>query len=127
VAGKRPLEKCIEYAVVVAEGTQIGPEHLPAEIHESLRAADVNGRIRDSQGATLPEAVRRLERELITDALDECGGVKTLAADRLGIHESTLRKKMKVLGISGSKDPEEVPADSGSDKALGSRTNVRIV
>ncbi|MFH1314404.1 MAG: sigma 54-interacting transcriptional regulator [Candidatus Eisenbacteria bacterium] len=116
----RELERCIEHAVVVAEGTRIRPEHFPIEIHESLRAADIDDRIRGARSSTLPEAVRRLEQDLIAVALEECGGVKTLAAERLGIHESTLRKKMKILGIGPGHN-------SGNQTPASSRENVRIV
>ncbi|HAI11327.1 MAG TPA: sigma-54-dependent Fis family transcriptional regulator, partial [Phycisphaerales bacterium] len=43
--------------------------------------------------------VNQVERALITEALEHTGGVKTRAADFLGINRNTLNKKVKDLGI----------------------------
>jgi transcriptional regulator with GAF, ATPase, and Fis domain len=95
----RELDKCIEHAVVVADGPEIESQHLPDEILESLKSTDAAGMVA-TEGSSLPAAVREFETDRITRALAEAHGVKILAASRLGIHESTLRKKMKTLGIS---------------------------
>jgi len=42
----------------------------------------------------------QIERALIDRALGKCGGVKTKAADFLGINRNTLNKKVKDLGIA---------------------------
>ncbi|MFZ1946448.1 MAG: sigma 54-interacting transcriptional regulator [bacterium] len=94
----RELEKCIEHALVVADGPEIRPEHLPKEILEGL-AEGLGALGRLQAGDPLPDAVRRLERAQIVSALRMAGGVKTAAAKLLGIHESTLRKKIKAYGI----------------------------
>jgi len=47
----------------------------------------------------LIQQLSAMEKELITRALVESGGVKTKAADYLGINEATLRYKMKKHGI----------------------------
>ena len=39
--------------------------------------------------------VNRVERETIAQVLQECGGVQTKAANRLGINRNTLHKKVK--------------------------------
>jgi transcriptional regulator with GAF, ATPase, and Fis domain len=94
----RELEKCIEHAVVVAEGSEILPEHLPDEVLEGVEGGA--GQIfSPAVGESLPKALKRIERDCIVRALHDHGGVKTVAADSLGIHESTLRKKMKLYGI----------------------------
>ena len=95
----RELEKCIEHAVVVAEGRLIRIEHLPREIVDSVRLAEAASKVRSSGHASLPEAVEALEKQMIIDALRRSGNVKTRAARLLGIHESTLRKKLKAYGI----------------------------
>jgi Nif-specific regulatory protein len=102
----RELENCIEHAVVVADGAGIGIEHLPEEILESVGTSVSMVRV-GSGSQLLPEAVRRLERRYILSALEEAGWVKTVAAHMLGIHESTLRKKMKVLDIHPNKERGE--------------------
>jgi DNA-binding NtrC family response regulator len=92
------LEKFVEHAVVVADGSEIRVEHFPREVLATVTG--LGGEIAAFASAgPLPEVVRQVERDLIRRALDDAGGVKTVAASRLGIHESTLRKKMKALGI----------------------------
>jgi len=43
--------------------------------------------------------IDQVEHALIERALTKCGGVKTRAADFLGINRNTLNKKVKDLGI----------------------------
>jgi DNA-binding protein Fis len=43
--------------------------------------------------------IDQIEHALIDRALSRCGGVKTRAADFLGINRNTLNKKVKDLGI----------------------------
>jgi DNA-binding NtrC family response regulator len=49
---------------------------------------------------TLPEAVERLERAMITRALTTCSGNRTEAARVLGIHRQLLYEKIRRLGLS---------------------------
>ncbi|RKY36488.1 MAG: two-component system response regulator, partial [Candidatus Omnitrophota bacterium] len=50
--------------------------------------------------APLKEALKSSEREIIENALRECGGNKKKAAQILGINRTTLYNKMRELGIS---------------------------
>ncbi len=96
----RELEKCIEHAVVISDGKEILPEHLPHEVVENVTPLRLGWGESSAPGVSLPERLRRIERELIIDALESADWVKVRAAEKLGIHESTLRKKMRLLGIS---------------------------
>ena len=96
------LENNIYSAVVMCQGEQILPEHLHDEILENLRSQDPSIQLGGNH-ETLPEAVRKLEKHKIERALKESGGNQSLAAKRLGIHEATLRKKIKKLGINSGK------------------------
>jgi DNA-binding NtrC family response regulator len=100
----RELEKCIEHAVVDADGTEIRTGHFPGEILESLASPPAQMESSAGSRGSLPDAVRDIERAAIIKALRDAGGIKTVAAKKLGIHESTLRKKIKALRI---KIPEE--------------------
>jgi DNA-binding NtrC family response regulator len=57
-----------------------------------------------SADLSLTEATCELHRRMILRALKQGGGIKTEAARLLGIHESTLRKKMRTLDIQPDKD-----------------------
>jgi DNA-binding NtrC family response regulator len=66
----------------------------------------------------LPSAVARLERRMIERALHECGGNRTEAAKRLGIHRQLLYAKAQKYGIGGSEPSGDRTGDVGkSDKS----------
>jgi DNA-binding NtrC family response regulator len=99
----RELERCIERTVVFAESDEIRPEDISEEILQAVEASGPGMRAR-SPGQTLPMQVAAFERLLIEEAMREEGGVKSRAARRLGIHEATIRKKLRDYGIG--KSPE---------------------
>ncbi len=51
--------------------------------------------------------VDRVEKELILQVLQNCGGVQTKAATRLGINRNTLHKKIKEYGLDNIAAPTE--------------------
>jgi PAS domain S-box-containing protein len=97
----RELENIIERAFVLCRGGMIGIEHLPPELGRELEKSQ-----RDSPtGMTL----RALETLHIEDALRRTDGNRQAAAKELGIHPSTLFRKIKDLGI-------ETPAKDGRSR-----------
>lgn len=88
----RELENIIEHAFVLCRGGMIEPRHLP----EPLRS-EVCGACPDSKdaGASLEE----MERVLIEGALKRNQWNRLRTAQELRIARSTLRRKMKTLGI----------------------------
>jgi len=83
----RELENEIERAVALADpGRPIGPEHLS----ERIRSGSVSG----TSPPTLGEAIERLKRQMIEDALRECGS-KTRAAERLGLTRQSLQQMLR--------------------------------
>lgn len=52
-------------------------------------------------GLSLEEATRRLEREMILQALEKCHWHKGRTAEMLGLNLRTLQRKIKALGIAG--------------------------
>jgi PAS domain S-box-containing protein len=87
----RELENTIEHAFVLCRSGLIELRHLPQEIVESsgLPTSGLH------PGATL----RSIEAMHIADALRRHGGNRTEAAAELGIHPTTLRRKIKALEI----------------------------
>ena len=94
----RELENVIEHAFVLCQGGLVGLHHMPNEILEGAGLVGVGPNV----GATL----RSLEGLHIADALRRHEGNRTAAAEELGIHPTTLRRKIRALGI-------EVPALDG--------------
>jgi PAS domain S-box-containing protein len=87
----RELENIIEHAFVLCRSSVIELEHLPPEI--SRDAASLPPSLRS--GLTLEE----MEKLLIADALRRHDGNRKAAAEELGIHPSTLFRKIKALEI----------------------------
>ncbi|MGF1511550.1 MAG: sigma-54-dependent transcriptional regulator [Myxococcota bacterium] len=97
----RELENAIERGVALARGSSITVEQLPKELRLSdsrpSRAVQVSG-----DGPAFPEEGIDLERvlhdfefSLIRKALDRAGGVKTRAAELLGLTFRQFRYKLK--------------------------------
>ncbi len=90
----RELQHAIERAVLVCDGEEIQPEHLPPAVCRSGSVAPA-----PQTGEGLIEAVERLERSMILAALEKNGWVKARAARALGVTERILSYKMNNLGI----------------------------
>ncbi len=104
----RELLHALEYSIVIAGTTPIGPNHLPPAIQSAVRFA------REGRGAPRPAVGRaqqargkpgrrrsrsRPSREQIMAALDEVDGVRAQAAEALGVSRMTLWKWMRDLDI----------------------------
>jgi two-component system response regulator HupR/HoxA len=84
----RELENEIERAVALADtGQPIGLEHLSDRIRQ-LPDAPAEAR------RTLGDAIEQLKRQMIEDALRECGS-KTRAAERLGLTRQSLQQMLR--------------------------------
>ena len=87
----RELENIIEHAFVLCRGGVIETDHLPPEL---VRELEKRPHL-PSDGMTL----RALESLHIEDALRRNAGNRQAAAEELGIHPSTLFRKIKDYGI----------------------------
>src|SRR5262249_38330867 len=81
----RELANALERAVILADGDEIGPEHLVLEPAHAAPAATPDG----------VRSLAELEREAIERALAAVGGNRKEAAERLGIGLRTLYDKLK--------------------------------
>jgi two-component system response regulator PilR (NtrC family) len=97
----RQLENTVERAVALETTEELHVE-LPAERPKARAAAAGAGASFDnSSGAILPEGVGMenyvagIERSLLQNALNQCSGVQTKAADLLGISYRSFRHLMK--------------------------------
>ncbi len=122
----RQLENVLERAAVLSDGIRIRPSDLPAPlgigaaplamalpsgngasssedalaqlIEAAFERSELEGRIWD-------EVIGRVERDLIEKALNRRDGIRLQAAELLGIHRNTLRKKVKELGMGPAGSP----------------------
>jgi DNA-binding NtrC family response regulator len=99
----RQLANAIERALVLkAPGELIGLLDLPPEVvaPEPRTATSDRGNAAPSAGVPLAEVVRKVEREHIVLALKRAQGVKSAAAEALGISRPTLDRKIEEYGIN---------------------------
>ena len=96
----RELENVIERAFVLCEVGVIGAAHLPEEMRPDLPSAPgaQDNRRQDPQ-VDLDRARQLVEARAIREALERNGWSRLAAARELGIHKSTLFRKVKALGI----------------------------
>jgi len=85
----RELENIIEHAFVLCHGGMIQPEHLP----EYLRPAE------PAPAAPSVKTLRDLEAHLIYETMRRHGWNRLATAKELGIHKTTLWRKIKQLGL----------------------------
>ena len=87
----RELENIIEHAFVLCRGSVIELNHLPPELTKGVSPSVA------AKGP--PMTLRAMESIHIADALRRSGGNRRAAAAELGIHPSTLFRKIRDLGI----------------------------
>jgi len=94
----RELENVIERSVIMTSRRQIGPGALPKGL----------GKVRLERLGALPEDgtppdLETIEQAYIAWVLNQAGGIKTAAAEILGIDPSTLHRKMDKYGMREEK------------------------
>jgi transcriptional regulator with PAS, ATPase and Fis domain len=87
----RELENLMEHAFVVGQGPVLEPDHLPSYV---LRAAALTPAAESTRRA--PDS----EQEALLAVLRKHGRNRTLAALELGIHRSTLWRRMRKFGLT---------------------------
>lgn len=118
----RELENTVERAVVLSNGEDFTEELLPLSVKmfaaqrrmsRSSETIDVlTNRLAEQsiadyelrEGEIYQLVMDQIEKALIERALQKCDGVKTKAADFLGINRNTLNKKVKDLGIEATEE-----------------------
>jgi transcriptional regulator with PAS, ATPase and Fis domain len=98
----RELENIVEHAFVLCRGGMIGIAHLPAELDGGAAPAQ------NASGLTLEQA----ERMHILHALERHAWQREAAAEELGIHRTTLWRKMRKLGIRPTGATEVLDGDA---------------
>jgi DNA-binding NtrC family response regulator len=113
----RELKNAIEHAAIISRGATLLPEHLPGHILQNLRGED------SMQGASLEDLLRQrtiraldraegqeegnayneiaadVEKLVIETTLKRVAGNQVKASRLLGIHRTTLRKKIEDYGL----------------------------
>jgi DNA-binding NtrC family response regulator len=97
----RELENIIERALTLTGNTTIFPADLPRDIYET---SQVNTQpLIQGETLSLPQAVERLERNMVIKALEKNNWVIVDTADSLGVSPRVLKYKMRALEIKVKK------------------------
>ncbi|MEE9384056.1 MAG: sigma-54 dependent transcriptional regulator [Nannocystaceae bacterium] len=83
----RQLENCVERAVVLCQGREIEPRHLPPEVFKAVSGKD---EVPVVPGASLAE----MERYMILRTLEHVGGSTNKASEILGISPRKIQYRM---------------------------------
>jgi DNA-binding NtrC family response regulator len=94
----RELLHAVEAALIVCEGPEIQPEHLPGSLGSVTPAAPAHSTGADAGPMPTLEA---LERAHIESALRSTAGHRGSAAKMLGISERNLYRKLREYGLLG--------------------------
>jgi two-component system nitrogen regulation response regulator GlnG len=116
----RELQGVIKQAMLNASGHLIVPEFLPAQFGQSPSAAPVDAgtdtvdlpAVIDSllphaDGRLYAQVIAAVERILFMRVLRHTHGHQTQASELLGLNRSTLRHRLKTLGLAVDKTPTE--------------------
>ncbi len=98
----RELENVIERAVALSRDGRIDVDVLPPTVVRA-RATPVAERIPE-EGVQLDDLLADFERSLLLEALEQCGGVKKRAAQRLGVSFRSFRYRLEKLGLDRGDD-----------------------
>lgn len=87
----RELENIIEHAFVLCQSGTINAQHLPRDLAAIIESPPHQSDMR--------RAVKTMEAQTIREALERNHFNRSAVARELGIHKSTLFRKMKALGM----------------------------
>ena len=103
----RELENIIEYATAVCKNSIISPEHLPDYLGHT---PDPSKRLTAEKGLENGHSWNDVERDFIYEALKKNNWNRTATAAQMGIHKTTLWRKMKRLNIKAPVYPSSTSA-----------------
>lgn len=89
----REVENVIGRAMILSDGAQIATVDLPSQITRTALSAGAS----QTGGDTLCEKMKLYEYQMIQQTVNEMGGDRRAAAERLGIGLSTLYRKLDEL------------------------------
>ena len=93
----RELENIIEHATILTKGIEIQSRHLPSYLTRKHEVSPAFASLPEGEDMSVLENV---ERDLIVRTLERHRGRTAAAAKELGVHRSTLWRKIKRYGIS---------------------------
>ena len=96
----RELENIIEHAFVLCGDGTIGVRHLPAGIVTVAKARRGERPAVTGEVPSLEKAIRSTEAGIILEALKRNDYNRRATAEELGMHKTTLYRRLRILGIT---------------------------
>lgn len=112
----RELDHVIERAAVFCEGDSIESAHLPEEVRGAFPGTGPRGRPSPPEDRDLLRDIHAVESQILRETLARTGWNNVKAARLLGIHESTVRKKIRKYGLDRLRPPRPVPPPDSYDR-----------
>ncbi|MEH6579058.1 MAG: sigma-54 dependent transcriptional regulator [Amphritea sp.] len=94
----RELKNLMERLTILYPGEDIAPDMLPPEM-QSVAEASSHIESAQSGSVTIENQLASKEKSIILQALDDAGGRKGLAAEKLGISRHAFKRRLQKLGI----------------------------
>lgn len=98
----RELRNCVERMVVLARGSSLTLNDVPVEVRQAVGEQFQEKARQTAEEAAAPAQqldIRANEKQMIVQALAQCNGNRTKAAERLGISRRTLHRKLHDYGL----------------------------
>ena len=102
----RQLQNIVERAATLSDTDALGPETLPPAIsgRTDVAAAVIHGEVALTPDFSLERHIDQLERQYLLEALRRAEGVKTRAAELLGLTFRSFRYRLAKHGLSDGDD-----------------------
>lgn len=108
----RELENMLERAVTLAGSPRLGLGDFPAVVSGLASAPSSQLLDLPQEGCRLDEVLHEAERRLIVTALERTGGVRTHAAQLLGVTFRSLRYRLQKLALDEGLEEEPVESEA---------------
>jgi two-component system, NtrC family, response regulator PilR len=105
----RQLQNIVERAATLADGEELGPDSLPTALRGDIEPVPAQEDLSIEVGFSLERHLDSLERRYLLSALEQAGGVKTRAADLLGLTFRSFRYRLAKHGFSVGDDEPQRP------------------
>ena len=107
----RELENLVERLIVLREGDVVVPNDLPERMRDKCHAqkSSSEDRLLSTDGVDLNLMLDEIENNMILQALEISKGVKSRAANLLGLNRTTLIEKMKKKALKSDVTQKQVP------------------
>ncbi len=111
----RQLQNIVERAATLSEADLLGPSTLPASLRGETEPVSSTSEIALAPGFSMERYLDEAERRYLLAALAKAGGVKTRAAELLGLSFRSFRYRLAKQGLSERDEVDAKPVAGPGD------------